>query len=335
MNPIVPSNTTQRLIEMLIERDAAGQAKYGQTLDRADLLAEDWAQHAIEESLDRAGYLVRVAQTAAELRAENVRLAEENLRLRSMILPFVEFAKTLDLTSSVPAKLPETVGMLPETVGITAPPVEVPAPLPSASSPMPTVVAAPAAAPPAPTPATPVGLTAQEIAAALGCHKDSIHNYKKAGLLPEPVPGTGGHPHNPSRYDVDIEKLRKRVQARQEAAKSFNKGKLTCATPPKPVTIEPTFDVDENGRYEAIEHGRSFFRPEKKFTLVRVVEPTRYKWLAVAAGAPVLYENAEAVEHWNLNGLGQWESANVVPGMAGTGNGASKGAAGYTVRVPG
>jgi hypothetical protein len=84
-NTITPSNTTQRLIEMLLERDAQGLLKYNATLDRSDLLAEDWAQHAIEESLDRAGYLVRVAQTAAELRAENLSLKGEVLRLRAQI----------------------------------------------------------------------------------------------------------------------------------------------------------------------------------------------------------------------------------------------------------
>lgn len=140
-NPTAPSNTTQRLIEMLLERDAVGQRKYSHTLDRSDLLCEDWAQHAIEESLDRAGYLLRMVDTAAALRAENTRLAEENLRLRSAILPLAEFAKALGIEPT-----PQAQAVVVEAPVLVEAPVfniltEAPAPLPSISEPMPTVVA--------------------------------------------------------------------------------------------------------------------------------------------------------------------------------------------------
>lgn len=58
-----PSNTTQHLIDMLVSRDAGGRAKYGTSLDRTDLSADEWAQHMLEELLDAAGYLVRLRET--------------------------------------------------------------------------------------------------------------------------------------------------------------------------------------------------------------------------------------------------------------------------------
>ena len=60
-----PSRTTQQLIDMLVSRDAAGRAKYGTSLDRTDLSADDWAQHMLEELLDAAGYLVRLREVLA------------------------------------------------------------------------------------------------------------------------------------------------------------------------------------------------------------------------------------------------------------------------------
>jgi hypothetical protein len=321
-----PSNTTQSLIDLLLDRDARGQAKYHHTLDRTDLLCEDWAQHAIEESLDRAGYLLRVAQTAAELRAENIRLAEENLRLRSMILPFLELAKTLEID---PAPQAEAIVVETPVLNILTDDKML-SPVPSVSEPMPE---APAAVP-TPTASAPVGMTAREIAAATGYHKDSVNNWGRAGLLPEPVPGTGGHPHNPPRYVVDMDELLEKVKARQVAAmsgKARKPAEAHIATPP-----EPAFDVNEEGRYEAIEHGRSFFRPDKAFDLWRICTPSGYKWRVTGKGqSGIGVEGGEVVEHWKLNGLGQWESANVVPGMVGTGNGVTKGTRGYTVPVLG
>ena len=55
-----PTSTTERLVGLLRDRHARGLAKYGTTLDRTDLTPEQWAQHAIEEALDLAGYLMRL-----------------------------------------------------------------------------------------------------------------------------------------------------------------------------------------------------------------------------------------------------------------------------------
>jgi transposase len=72
----------------------------------------------------------------------------------------------------------------------------------------------------------PVGLTTREIAQALGYHKDSVNNWVRKGLLPEPVADTGGHPHNPLRYDVDLKALKVAVEDRQEAARLGNTAKI-------------------------------------------------------------------------------------------------------------
>ena len=53
--PVV-SDTTAALIDLLRQRDAAGRAKYGATLDRTDLTHAQWLQHMVEELLDGAGY---------------------------------------------------------------------------------------------------------------------------------------------------------------------------------------------------------------------------------------------------------------------------------------
>lgn len=60
------SATTQRLIDLLIERDQAGLAKYGTSLDRTDLSHVEWLQHMTEEALDAAGYAQAAIRTYQE-----------------------------------------------------------------------------------------------------------------------------------------------------------------------------------------------------------------------------------------------------------------------------
>lgn len=60
------SATTQKLIDMLIERDQLGRAKYGTTLDRTDLTLDQWLQHQVEELLDGAGYALAAMRTNQE-----------------------------------------------------------------------------------------------------------------------------------------------------------------------------------------------------------------------------------------------------------------------------
>ena len=48
------------VIRSFQERSRAGQLKYGTTLDRTDLKALDWIQHAQEELMDGILYLERL-----------------------------------------------------------------------------------------------------------------------------------------------------------------------------------------------------------------------------------------------------------------------------------
>lgn len=63
------SNTSRELIDQLIERDRKGLAKYGTTLDRADLTPEQWLQHMAEELMDGAGYALAAMRTLREGKA--------------------------------------------------------------------------------------------------------------------------------------------------------------------------------------------------------------------------------------------------------------------------
>lgn len=83
-----PTSTTDRLVGLLRDRHARGRAKYGTTLDRTDLTTEQWAQHAIEEALDLAGYLMRLRDTMAKALASMEairRLESDNQELRDRL----------------------------------------------------------------------------------------------------------------------------------------------------------------------------------------------------------------------------------------------------------
>lgn len=58
-----PSETVQAAQRLLAEREAVGLRKYGTTVDRTDLQAGDWLQHAIEEASDLLLYLIRLRET--------------------------------------------------------------------------------------------------------------------------------------------------------------------------------------------------------------------------------------------------------------------------------
>ena len=59
--------TTERLKALLDARHEMGLAKYGTTVDRDDLTPSQWCQHAIEELLDGAAYLMRERDRTQEL----------------------------------------------------------------------------------------------------------------------------------------------------------------------------------------------------------------------------------------------------------------------------
>jgi hypothetical protein len=60
----------QEISDMLMERSAVGLAKYGTTMDRTDLKGSEWCQHAIEEMLDGAQYLLRVKKMLEQLESK-------------------------------------------------------------------------------------------------------------------------------------------------------------------------------------------------------------------------------------------------------------------------
>lgn len=77
--------TTDRLKAMLDERHAAGLAKYRTTVDRDDLTPTQWAQHAIEEMLDGANYLMRLKDTIEEMALRIAYLEVENEDLKEKL----------------------------------------------------------------------------------------------------------------------------------------------------------------------------------------------------------------------------------------------------------
>ena len=52
----IESNLKDRVIEMIIQREAKGYDKYGETMDRRDYIKRDWLTHLLEELLDAAQY---------------------------------------------------------------------------------------------------------------------------------------------------------------------------------------------------------------------------------------------------------------------------------------
>ena len=54
------SDVYKEVITDLISREKMGRAKYGTTVDKANLSEKEWMQHAYEEALDFAVYLKRM-----------------------------------------------------------------------------------------------------------------------------------------------------------------------------------------------------------------------------------------------------------------------------------
>ena len=54
------SDIYKEVINDLISREKIGRAKYGTTVDKANISEKEWMQHAYEEALDFAIYLKRL-----------------------------------------------------------------------------------------------------------------------------------------------------------------------------------------------------------------------------------------------------------------------------------
>lgn len=85
-------------MHQLIQRDAMGKKKYGTSMDRGDLSTEEWAQHAVEEALDLAGYLtalIRETKLQREQIAKLHKASQEYALFRRMVLRAMEDAGKL------------------------------------------------------------------------------------------------------------------------------------------------------------------------------------------------------------------------------------------------
>ena len=80
---IETGSTTERVIAELRDRHQAGLLKYGTTIDRDDLTADQWCQHAIEEGMDLIMYLSRLKQDMVALREDNAVLSQRVGKLKS------------------------------------------------------------------------------------------------------------------------------------------------------------------------------------------------------------------------------------------------------------
>lgn len=65
------SRVTEDTVDLLRSRAKVGKDKYGVTMDRQDLTPEQWCQHAIEELLDGAQYLMKLKGILNEARNKN------------------------------------------------------------------------------------------------------------------------------------------------------------------------------------------------------------------------------------------------------------------------
>jgi len=65
------------IMKFIRERQAAGERKYGKTIERDDLRPAEWANHALEEMADGIQYAVRCVETVERLEyAANLALSE-------------------------------------------------------------------------------------------------------------------------------------------------------------------------------------------------------------------------------------------------------------------
>jgi type 1 glutamine amidotransferase len=72
------------VIKEIAERAEAGLNKYGTTMDRTDLIASDWVQHAYEEALDMAIYLKRLRKDMLAMEEKFAVYKEEYERISMM-----------------------------------------------------------------------------------------------------------------------------------------------------------------------------------------------------------------------------------------------------------
>lgn len=68
-----PSQNAIDCAQVILQRDAVGQSKYGTSMDRTDLLPGQWLQHLAEEQADALQYGLRLKRKLAEIVREAYR----------------------------------------------------------------------------------------------------------------------------------------------------------------------------------------------------------------------------------------------------------------------
>ena len=86
----VKPSTVDRACKLIQGRANVGQVKYGVSIDRDDLTASEWAQHALEEMLDGAQYLIRLKDEMEALQKENAELKNKNNELNERLCRVVK-----------------------------------------------------------------------------------------------------------------------------------------------------------------------------------------------------------------------------------------------------
>jgi len=66
-NSVEQDSIVEELRNLLLQRSETGIKKYNTTLDRTDLVPSEWCQHALEEALDFAGYILRLKKDLEKL----------------------------------------------------------------------------------------------------------------------------------------------------------------------------------------------------------------------------------------------------------------------------
>lgn len=73
------------ITKFIRERQAAGERKYGKTIERDDLRPAEWARHALEEMADGIQYAVRCVETVERLEfAASMALAEFTAQIEKL-----------------------------------------------------------------------------------------------------------------------------------------------------------------------------------------------------------------------------------------------------------
>lgn len=87
---------TEALVDMLRSRAEFGLKKYGTTLDRKDLSPAAWCQHAIEEALDEAGYLLALKRYIERINVAEIATVIDEMRGRAQTPSIQGWARRLE-----------------------------------------------------------------------------------------------------------------------------------------------------------------------------------------------------------------------------------------------